>query len=70
MAKKKIPVHLQKWINEVKSVKEKAKKKGITISHSEALKIASDLRKKKGKKGGSIWGDIGNVAVHALPFLL
>lgn len=46
VAKKPVPTHLRKWMQEVQNVKNKFP----SLSHAEALAKASQLRKKKVKK--------------------
>ena len=68
-----VPVQLKQWANEVKAVK----KANPSLSHKQAMQVASGMRRKagkpkakpKGKRGGNFLDTLGTVASIGSMFL-
>jgi hypothetical protein len=70
-----VPVQLKQWANEVKAVK----RANPSLSHKEAMQVASGMRRKagkpkakpkpKGKRGGNFLDTLGSVASIGSMFL-
>lgn len=54
----KVPEHLKQWLKEVQAVKKEAKRRGLVITHKQALEEAHRLR----KYGGSFFDDFLDTA--------